>query len=101
MLQREKDKSNREKNLEQLFTQLDRSASGAALNISTAPDVDDVKDSKIAALESSVSTLKSEKRKLEMKLVSLETIQGGETIFSDFNKLLKLILIIYRSQRMP
>lgn len=77
MLQREKDKSNREKNLEQLFTQLDRSASGASLNISTAPDVDDVKDSKIAALESSVSTLKSEKRKLEIKLVSLETVQGG------------------------
>lgn len=74
MLQREKEISNSKKNLEQLFTQLDRSCSGASLNVSM--DVEDVKDSKIASLESAVTSLKSEKRELEMKLLGLETVQG-------------------------
>lgn len=74
MQQREKEISNSKKNLEQLFTQLDRSASGMSLNMST--DVEDVRDSKIASLESSLAALKSEKRELELKLLSLETIQG-------------------------
>lgn len=74
MLQREKEISNSKRNMEQLITQLDRSASGASLNMTM--EVEDVRDSKIASLESSVSALKSEKRDLEMKLLSLETIQG-------------------------
>lgn len=74
MQQREKEISNSKKNLEQLFTQLDRSCSGVSLNLST--DVEDVRDSKIASLESSLSALKSEKRELDLRLLSLETIQG-------------------------
>lgn len=74
MQQREKEISNSKRNLEQLFTQLDRSCSGVSLNLST--DVEDVRDSKIASLESSLSGLKSEKRDLELKLLSLETVQG-------------------------
>jgi hypothetical protein len=60
--------------LEQLFTQLDRSCSGVSLNLST--DVEDVRDTKIASLESSLSALKSEKRELDLRLLSLETVQG-------------------------
>lgn len=74
MQQREKEISNSKKNLKQLFTQLDQSASGMSLNMST--DVEDVRDSKIASLESSLAALKSEKRDLELKLLSLETVQG-------------------------
>jgi hypothetical protein len=45
-----------------------------SLNLST--DVEDVRDMKIASLESSLSALKSEKRELDLRLLSLETIQG-------------------------
>lgn len=74
MQQREKEISNSKRNLEQLFTQLDRSCSGVSLNLST--DVEDIRDSKIASLESILSGLKSEKRDLELRLLSLETVQG-------------------------
>lgn len=74
MQQREKEISNSKKNLEQLFTQLDRSASGMSLNMSV--DVEDVRDTKIASLESSLAALKSEKKEMELQLLSLESIQG-------------------------
>lgn len=75
MLQREREMTNTKKNLEQLFTQLDKSASSTSLNISL--DVEDARDTKIASLESMISNLKSEKQKLELHLLSLETVQGN------------------------
>ena len=99
MQQREKEISNSKKNLEQLFTQLDRSCSGVSLNLST--DVEDVRDSKIASLESSLSALKSEKRELDLRLLSLETVQG-----TSFNccfitwTLLIVCFLFCRSKRM-
>lgn len=87
--QREREVSNSKRNLEQLITQLDRS--GVSLNMST--DVEDVRDSKIASLESLLSSLKGEKKELELKLLSLETIQGNFTFsFSSFSSDLISIL---------
>lgn len=78
MQQREKEISNSKKNLEQLTalaSRLDRSCSGTSLN--TSMDASDLsRDAKLVTLESTISTLKNEKRDLEMKLLSLETIQG-------------------------
>ena len=75
MLQRGKDISVSKKNIEQLMSQLDSApTSTSILNMSV--DLDDTRDSKIASLESTVSTLKSEKREMEMRLISFETIQG-------------------------
>ncbi|XP_057380213.1 golgin subfamily B member 1-like [Daphnia carinata] len=86
MQQREKEISNSKRNLEQLFTQLDRSCSGVSLNLST--DVEDVRDTKIASLESSLSALKSEKRELDLRLLSLETIQEAkENLELEMNEL--------------
>ena len=76
MLQREKEISNSKRNMEQLITQLDRSASGASLNMAVDQHVEDFRDSKILSLESALSVLKGEKKDLEMKLLSLETVQG-------------------------
>ena len=75
--------SDSKRSLEQLFTQLDRSFSGTSINTlaKNEPIHEDAKDTKISQLEASVSLLKSEKRDLEMKLLSLETIQGSFTFF--------------------
>lgn len=75
--------SDSKRSLEQLFTQLDRSFSGTSINTlaKNEPIHEDAKDTKISQLEASVSSLKSEKRDLEMKLLSLETIQGSFTFF--------------------
>lgn len=67
------------RNLEQLFTQLDKSASSTSLNMSI--DMEDTRDTKIAALESTISTLKSEKQRLELRVLSLETIQGKHYLY--------------------
>lgn len=79
MLNREKEMNDSKRNLEQMFTQLDRSASNVSLNMSI--DVEDTRDTKIASLESTVSNLKSEKTKLELRVLSLETIQGLKMSF--------------------
>ena len=80
VLQREKKKSDSKRSIEKLFTQLDRSFSGTALNIAASEalsdDVKDVRDAKISQLEATVSSLKSEKKDLELRLLSLETVQG-------------------------
>lgn len=83
LLQRDKEMSDSKRSLEQLFTQLDRSFSGTSINTlaKNEPIHEDAKDTKISQLEASVSLLKSEKRDLEMKLLSLETIQGSFTFF--------------------
>lgn len=83
LLQRDKEMSDSKRSLEQLFTQLDRSFSGTSINTlaKNEPIHEDAKDTKISQLEASVSSLKSEKRDLEMKLLSLETIQGSFTFF--------------------
>ena len=76
MLQREKELSNSKRNLEQLFTQLDRSCSAVTSN-PLPVEIVDTRDAKIALLESTVSSLKTEKRDLGMRLLSLETISGN------------------------
>ena len=79
MLQRGKNISNSKNKLENLFTQLDRSCSASSI-ISTSliptTEIEDARDSKIASLESTVSALKTEKRDLELQILSLETVQG-------------------------
>ena len=94
VLQREKEKSDSKRSIEKLFTQLDRSFSGTALNIAASEalsdDVKDVRDAKISQLEATVSSLKSEKKDLELRLLSLETVQGIYKVNSgnwDDNKL--------------
>lgn len=79
MLQRGKNISNSKNKLEDLFTQLDRSSQASSIiSTSLAPPVvnEDTKDLKISSLESSVATLKAEKRDLELQILSLETVQG-------------------------
>ena len=73
---------------------MDRSFSGTALNIAASEalsdDVKDVRDAKISQLEATVSSLKSEKKDLELRLLSLETVQGIYKVNSgnwDDNKL--------------
>lgn len=79
MQQRGKDLSVSKRNIEQLMNQLDSSTTSTSiLNISMqSVDLEDTKDSKIASLETSISILKNEKRDMEMRLISFETIQGN------------------------
>lgn len=78
MQQRGKELSVSKKNIEQIMNQLDSSHTSASiLNASMqSVDLEDAKDSKIASLETTISSLKSEKRDMEMRLISFETIQG-------------------------
>lgn len=78
VLQREKEISDSKRGLEQLLTQLDKSFTGSA--ISSVVENEEVKDPKLSQLESSLATMKSEKRELEMRLLSLETVKGMKLI---------------------
>lgn len=79
MLQRGKNISNSKNKLEDLFTQLDRSSQASSIistTLITPSAVEDARDSKISSLETSITTLKAEKRDLELQILSLETVQG-------------------------
>ena len=106
MQQRGKDLSVSKKNIEQLMNQLDSSTTPTSiLNMSLqSVDLEDTKDSKIASLETTISSLKSEKRDMEMRLISFETIQGKHFklfIYHCYSLIIFRFFKLCRSQRMP